>query len=230
MIKAILFDLDNTLMDFLMFKKETAMAAARAMRENGLPAEEKEIYEKIFAIYDRMGIECQKTFHEVVKPYGLDINKSELIQQAAITAYLKKKFETLRPYPEVKPVLAKLRGMGLKLGVVSDAPRNKAWQRLVITGLQDEFELVITHSDTLELKPHPSPFRLALERLGANADEVLFVGDNPARDIAGAKKIGMKTCLAKYGCQDYSEEMDVTDFRIGKFEELIEVMEKIGGD
>ncbi len=63
MFKAILFDLDNTLLDFLTFKKETAKAAAKAMIKQGLPATEIEVYGKIFSVYDEKGIEYQKTFY-----------------------------------------------------------------------------------------------------------------------------------------------------------------------
>jgi len=49
MKKAILFDMDNTLIDFLTFKKETAKAAAKAMIKQGLPDEEMKVYGKIFS-------------------------------------------------------------------------------------------------------------------------------------------------------------------------------------
>jgi FMN phosphatase YigB (HAD superfamily) len=137
MFHAVLFDLDNTLIDFLTFKKETAMAASRAMVSRGLPATEIEAYGKIFSVYDEKGIEYQKTFYDVVKQYNLEVNQAEKIQQAGILAYLQKKFDVLRPYPLVKPTLRKLRESGIKLAVVSDAPRNKAWQRLVLTGLEN---------------------------------------------------------------------------------------------
>jgi len=99
MVKAVLFDLDNTLIDFLTFKKETAKAAAKAMVAHGLKMSETEAYGKIFSVYDEKGIEYQKTFFEVLKPLNLDINEAEKIQQAAIIAYLKRKFEVLRTYP-----------------------------------------------------------------------------------------------------------------------------------
>jgi len=222
MFKAVLFDLDNTLINFLYFKKETAKAAAKAMIHHGLPADEIEVYGKIFSIYDEKGIEYQKTFYEVVKQYGLDDNLAEKIQQAGILAYLQKKSEVLRPYPMVKPTLKRLREKKLKLGIVSDAPRNKVWQRLILTGLEDEFELVVTHSDTMEMKPHPSPFLLALKQLGMMPECVLFVGDNPGRDIRGAKAVGMKTCLAKYG--QWSENDAKADYEIKTFEDLLEIL------
>ncbi|MEK6982068.1 MAG: TIGR02253 family HAD-type hydrolase [Candidatus Micrarchaeota archaeon] len=223
MFKAVLFDLDNTLIDFLTFKKETAKAAAKAMVEQGLPLSEVQAYGKIFSVYDEKGIEYQKTFYEVVKPFNLEINQAEKIQQAAIIAYLKRKFEILRPYSMVKPTLKKLREKGLKLGIVTDAPRNKAWQRLVITNLENEFDFVITHDDTMEKKPHPTPFYLALQKLNLLAPACLFVGDNPERDIKGAEEIGMKTCLAKYGLWNKQNEVRA-DYDIEKFEDLIGVV------
>ena len=62
MIKGILFDMDNTLLDFMKFKRETAKAAAKAMIRKGLPAKEKEIYEKIFQIYELKGIEIKNIY------------------------------------------------------------------------------------------------------------------------------------------------------------------------
>lgn len=223
MFKAILFDLDNTLIDFLTFKKETAKVAAKAMVKQGLPLSEVEAYGKIFSVYDDKGIEYQKTFYEVIKPLNLEVNLAEKIQQAAISAYLQKKFEVLRPYSMVKPTLRKLREKGLKSGVISDAPRNKAWQRLVITGLENEFDLVITHDDTKEFKPSPSPFYLALKKLNLLAPACLFVGDNPNRDIKGAKAVGMATCLAKYGTWSPGSTVKA-DFEIEKFEDLLRLI------
>ena len=222
-LKAVLFDLDNTLIDFLIFKRETAKAAAKAMVGNGLPATEVQAFGKIFSVYDDYGIEYQKTFYEVVKQYNLPVNEAEKIQQAAILAYLHRKFEVLKPYPLVRSTLNKLREKKFRLGVVSDAPRNKAWQRLVLAGLQNEFDIVVTHSDTQELKPHPSPFYLATQKLNLLPQACLFVGDNPERDIKGAHEVGMKTCLAKYGLWNRKDDVKA-DYEIERFEDLLKVV------
>lgn len=128
----------------------------------------------------------------------------------------------LKPYPAVKPTLKKLREKGIRLAIVSDAPRNKAWQRLILAGLENEFEIVVTHDDTKQFKPHPNPFQLALTKLELLAPACLFVGDNPKRDVKGAKQVGMNTCLAKYG--GWQAEEDEADFEISKIEELLQII------
>lgn len=223
MIKAILFDLDNTLIDFRTFKIETAKAASKEMIRLGLNATESELYSLIFSVYEQKGMEYQKTFYEVLKNFDLEINKAEKIQQAAILAYLKKKFEILRPYPKVKETLRKISSSGISLGIVTDAPRNKAWQRLVICGLENEFDFVISFEDTNEKKPNHQPFNFALKKLGLLAPSCLYVGDNIERDIVGAKNIGMLTCLAKYGTIG-KRVSESADYSISNFEELLKLV------
>jgi putative hydrolase of the HAD superfamily len=225
MLKAILFDLDNTLLDFSGFKRESAHAAAKAMKKAGIPLSEKELYDRIYKVYDEKGIEYQRTFGDVL--YGLELTQHELerARQAAVIAYTKKKYECIKPRPKVIQMLSSLKRK-YKLGIVTDAPREKAWQRLILSGLDGFFYPVVTYNDTLEHKPSLKPFELALFLLKVKPDEVLFVGDNPERDIIGAKKAGLHTCLAKYGCVGYTEEVDVADYSIGKFEELEKTIQK----
>jgi len=152
MISAIAFDVDNTLVDFLGMKEKTARASARAMVREGLPASEKEVYAQIFKVYDEYGIEHQKTFAKVLKKYKLKENEFERIQQAGIAAYLKEKFRCMKAYPQVRETLAKLKGKYI-LAVITDAPRNKAWQRLILCNLQEYFSEVVTFHDTQKHKP-----------------------------------------------------------------------------
>lgn len=226
MLKAILFDVDNTLLDFSGFKRQTALAAAQAMRKAGVSSNEESLYKKIFEVYEKNGIEYQRTFGDVL--YSLEVNPHviERAKQAAIIAYTKKKYECLKPRPKAIQLLSSLQN-NYKLGIVTDAPRDKAWQRLILAGLDGFFFPVVSFNDTLEHKPSITPFRRALALLKLNPNEALFVGDNPERDILGAKKVGMTTCLAKYGCVGYNEEMDVADYTIDKIEDLKGVIEKI---
>ncbi|MCX8175484.1 MAG: HAD-IA family hydrolase [Candidatus Micrarchaeota archaeon] len=227
MLKAILFDLDNTLIDFSGFKRESALAAAKAMRKAGVKESEKAIYSRIFEAYERFGIEYRSTFTEVLRSLGVeDRNLFEHARQAAIIAYTKKKYELIKPRQKAIRTLSALRSR-YKLGIVTDAPKDKAWQRLILAGLDHLFYPVVTFSDTEAKKPSPAPFLRALELLKVMPKEALFVGDMLERDIIGAKKAGMITCLAKYGCHDFSEEENVADYTIEKFEDIHEVINSL---
>ncbi|MBU0527086.1 HAD-IA family hydrolase [Candidatus Micrarchaeota archaeon] len=228
MIRGVLCDIDNTLVDFLTFKEKTARASVSAMVSHGLPTTEEDAYRRLFEVYAEFTMEYEKTYYQIISQFGLDVNKAEEIQQAAIIAHQRMMNEVLCPYPMVKPVLAELRRMKLKIGVVSDAPRNKAWKRLVLSGLFDQFDFVITHQDTMQHKPHPTPFQLGLEKLGLPPNEVIFVGDDPAKDILGAKQLGILSCLALYGFKDTQryrkydlDSLPKADFEIERFEDIL---------
>ena len=116
-----------------------------------------------------------------------------------VVAYRKMRTGFLEPYPHTQYTLLQLKGKGLKLGIVTDAPRLKAWLRLASMKIADFFDVVVTYEDTGRLKPHRLPFMAALKKLNVKPDECLMVGDMPQRDIIGAQELGIKTCFARYG-------------------------------
>lgn len=196
-LNAVLFDLDNTLIDFIRMKKFASRAAARAMVEAGLNADPKEISKKLFKFYLEYGIESDDVFTRFLEK---EFGKAEpRIVAAGVNAYLREKYVYLDPYPGVVETLEELKKRGLKLGVVSDGVRLKAWMRLNAAGLDKYFDTVVTFDDTGKKKPAKEPFLEACKQLKVKPEECLMVGDWVERDIEGAKAVGMKTCLAKYG-------------------------------
>ena len=197
MIKAVLFDLDNTLIDFMKMKKLSCEAAISAMIDGGLPMKKNTAYKKLFELYGVHGIEHQEIFQKFLQK---EIGKVDYrILSKGIAAYRKVQVGFLEPYPNVRKTLLKLREKGMKLGIVSDAPKLKAWLRLAEMNLTDFFDVVVALDDTGQLKPHKMPFQSAINELKVSPGEILFVGDNPGRDIKGAASLGMRTALAKYG-------------------------------
>ncbi|MCC7570842.1 HAD-IA family hydrolase [Candidatus Micrarchaeota archaeon] len=220
-IKAILFDLDNTLIDFFKIKEYCIRAAATAMVNAGLDLPEKKVVDEITDLYWKHGWEDQRVFQKYLKSKHVDSFLLYPVLSAGIVAYRKTKSSYIVPYPRVKKTLIVLKERGLKLGIVSDAPRIQAWIRLTELGLVDFFDFVVAKEDTGRLKPHASPFKKALKKLGLLAEKVMFVGDNPDRDILGAKKIGMKTCLARYGQIKQTRGKEKADFELKKFDDLL---------
>ena len=225
MLEAIVFDLDNTLVNFWEFKKASAKDAAEAMVGVGLEMNAERAEKLIFKIYEEYGIEYQMTFSQMLKPFGFEREKFERIRNAGITAYLRSKAKVLRPYEGIPHTLAEL-GKNYKLAVLTDAPREQALKRLEFTQLQAFFGEVGTFHDTNIYKPGAEPFLYICKKLGVEPSQALMVGDNPHRDIGGAKMVGMKTCLAKYG-QVYENDGSIPDYVVQKPTDLIELVGKI---
>ncbi|MBI4145186.1 HAD-IA family hydrolase [Candidatus Woesearchaeota archaeon] len=197
MIKAVLFDLDNTLVDFMRMKRASVEAAVEAMINAGLRMSKRVATLRLFKVYWRVGIEHPQIFQEFLK--NVNHHVDDRIVAAGIVAYRKAQTAFLRPYPGMTSVLHQLKTRGLKLAIVSDAPRLKAWMRLTELGLQDMFDAVVAYDDTGERKPSTLPFAKALDQLNVRPVEVIHVGDWPERDVIGAKKLGIRAAWARYG-------------------------------
>ena len=198
MIKAVLFDLDDTLIDFMRFKKACCLEAVEAMVAAGLPMGKRKALKVLFELYGEYGIEYSRIFQKFLRKAMGRIDWG--ILAAGVVAYRRVRAGFLHPYPKVVPTLIKLKEKGFKLGIVSDAPRIKAWIRLASMGISDYFDFVITKDDVKgKLKPHSLPFREAVKKLGLKPEEIMFVGDNPQRDITGANRAGMVSVWVNRG-------------------------------
>ena len=196
-IKGVVFDLDNTLLDFMQMKEFAVKAAVKGMIEAGLLVDEDQSYREIIAIYEEFGWENQHVFDVFIeKQVGYVEHK---FLAAGIVAYRRAREANLMAYPNVNKTLMALTKAGIKLGVVSDAPSREAWLRIYYLNLYHFFDVVITFDDSGERKPSAVPFKMSLEALQLEPKETIMVGDWPERDVVGAQQIGMKTAFARYG-------------------------------
>ena len=224
MIKSIIFDLDNTLLDFMKMKSVSIKAAVNAMIDVGMEINREEAINEIFNIYDSKGYEHQEVFNEFIIKKICNINYKYLA--AAILEYKKAKEISLNLYPDVIPTLNKLLSMNLNLGIVSDAPSREAWMRLYTLDLHNFFDDVVTFNDTGVYKPAKEPFIKISEKLNANLEECMMVGDWPERDIKGAGQLGMKTAFAKYGSTEDIIDSGA-DYDLDSLSEIIDIIKQI---
>ena len=101
-------------------------------------------------------------------------------------------------YPDVEELLPVLVSHNIKIGMITNA-HYPMWMRdreLQAYGLLAHFaDCRLSSADVGFLKPHPAIFKAALDCLGARPDEAIFIGDNPEADIAGAQAVGMRGVL-----------------------------------
>jgi len=224
MIKAVVFDVDNTLVDFMKMKDAAVEAAIDAMIDAGLDLTHEQAHKRIYEIYADKGIEFQQVFDEFLQNVLGYIDHRILAN--GILAYRRGREGVLVAYPHVQMALLRLVRMGLRLAVVSDAPTLQAWMRLCSLGVDGFFDVVVTFDDTGRRKPAPEPFQKALELLAVAPNEAVMVGDWAERDILGAKTIGMYTVFARYG-DSFGTKHSGADFEVNDILELVPVIEKL---
>lgn len=223
MIRAIIFDLDNTLTDFMRMKEAAIEAGIDGMLDAGLVLAKDEIRRRIWEVYRQEGIEYQQVFDRVLDVEGVIDPK---ILAAGIVAYRRARASTLVLYPHVQYTLLELVKRGLSLAVVSDAPRAQAWLRLASLQLHNLFDHVVTFEDTGKRKPSPEPFQKALDLLGVSPGEALMVGDWAERDMVGASQLGIRTVFARYG-DTFGTQESGADFELADIMDLLGIVDRL---
>ena len=226
MIRAIILDLDNTLTDFMKMKGAAIDAALDGMVDAGLPVSREVLREHIWRVYNDRGIEYQQVFDLALMEAVGEIDPRVLA--AGIVAYRRARESTLVTYPHVQYTLLGLLKRGLRLAVVSDAPRHQVWLRLASLQLHNLFDVVVTFDDTSARKPSPEPFTKALERLGLPAAETLMVGDWAERDVVGAAQVGIRTVFARYG-DTFGTRASGADYDVNDLMELLDIVDTLNG-
>ncbi|RPI67879.1 MAG: HAD family hydrolase, partial [Ignavibacteriales bacterium] len=215
--------LDNTLMDFMKMKKRAIEEAIPAMVDAGLVITPEIANKLIDEIYKEKGIEYQQVFDEFL---GKVLKKIDYkILSAGIVAYRRAREASLIPYPHVYSTLYSLLKMGIKMGILSDAPVKEAWLRLAYLNFHQIMDTVVTFNDTGVRKPAPAPFKLLLKKMNVAPAEALMVGDWVERDIIGAAKVGMKTAFARYG-DTFNTKSHSADYELNDISELIAIIKK----
>ena len=223
MIEAVIFDLDNTLLDFMNMKIKAVESAVNGMIEAGLQMEKDLAKNIIFKIYEEKGLEYQEVFDDFIQK---ELGKIDYkILASGIVAYRKAREASLILYPNVNSTLITLSKWGLKLGVVSDAPSREAWMRICSVNLHHIFDAIVTFHDTGMHKPSPEPFKKITSLLKVHPENSLMVGDWPERDVIGAKKLGMKTAFAKYG-DVFSTKYSGADYDVMDVKEILSIITK----
>ena len=224
MIKLVIFDIDNTLLDFMKMKRFAVESAVDSMIDVGLKVEKKKMIEEIYKQYWKEGIEDQQVFDKVLKNILGQIDYK--ILAAGILGYRRGKEGAMVLYPHVKHTLITLAKMGLEMAAISDAPKLPVWMRIVALELHHYFSYVVTPDDTGVKKPSQKPFLTVLEHFNIKNNEAIMIGDWVERDIEGAKQVGIKTVFARYGNESKVEDSGA-DYEIDDIIELIDIIKEL---
>jgi putative hydrolase of the HAD superfamily len=210
MLKAILFDMDDTLIDWSGRSQEWA-----DFDRYHLARVFEQVRQTTFPLHD-FELFCQTVWSLTVKEWTaaktslkaphlgqvlveacvqLGAPAAQLMADDLLEAYSWEPFPGVVPFQDSLEVLPTLARHGLKLGLVTNAyqPIRMRDRELQAFGLLDYLpDCRVSAADVGHLKPHRAIFESALAQLGVSADEALFVGDSLEADILGAQQAGMR--------------------------------------
>ncbi len=217
-IKALLFDLDGTLVDSaedLMDALNEVLVGEGLRRVSGAE------------VRSMIGDGALKLVERGLVETGGDLRRSDELLAIFLKIYEPRSSRKTRPYPGVLDTLGGLRKSGLHLAIVTNKP--EVATRLITNalGLTPFFGAVVGGDTLPERKPHRAPVEEALRRLGVGASEALMVGDS-CHDVEAAHAAGLKAAVVSYGYAHGDPRGLGADFVIDHFSDLPRAMENLG--
>jgi phosphoglycolate phosphatase len=210
-VRAVLFDLDGTLLDTVADITLALNGALADARLAGLGEEE---------VRTMIGRGVPMLIERAVTRLGAHSSDSELLLERFHSHYERihthEQIRT-RAYPGVAEGLAVLRGMGLRLAVVTNKPEAASTALLTRLSLKQWIGVVIGGNGVRHRKPHPEPLLAACSRLAVAPADALMVGDS-LTDVQAARAAGLRVVCVPYG---YNEGADPRTLPCDAFVESI---------
>lgn len=187
MIKAVLFDLDGTLLN----RNESVLHFAERQYNRIIESTSdisKQTYISRFITLDEKGyVWKDKVYQQLVEEFHLaGITWQELLQD-----YVEEFPYSCVPFSYLKEMLAQLSSAGLRLGIISNGYGRFQQSNIESLGIEHFFDAILISEWEGLRKPDPAIFLRALQRLEVNPEESLFIGDHPRNDIEAARNVGM---------------------------------------
>lgn len=218
MIKAVIFDLDNTLYQekkyFYPIYEEIAYLVDQQKPEKILKD-----------MLQYRAIDDSTVFNNIIEKYQLPImylsKFIEIYQHSNIN---------LKINTEAKKTLDKLEKY--KLGIITNGGYQTQKNKIKLLGLSDEFdEIIITgaYFEKKHWKPHANPFLMMLEKLQLRPEECIYIGDSYKNDVLGSLKVGMKSGYLNIEKEDkylkQKENMYGNYYEFGSLKSVLKVLE-----
>jgi len=245
MLKAVLFDLDNTLIDWdttgswhtelaRRMANLYAIIGERVQPWDGTPVDV--VQARFIEELDRAWAEANETLvpvdHMRVLRRALaacGMPEEHLTRELLDEAYDWQPHANLQIYPEVPEVLEALRANGVELGIVTNSSQSMALRdrELAHVRLIDYFPSCrISAVDAGYLKPDPRIFQAALDRLRLTPDQAVYVGDHLQADVVGAQSAGMRAVWRASGADAVLPDPEIVpDGIITDLRELLSLLD-----
>ncbi len=189
MVKAVIFDLDDTLISEKEYIKSGYFHISKVLSlKIGISKE------NIFAdLMELFQVSSNNVFNRLYEKYNIQYSKEMILN---LVHEYRGHFPDVQFYDDVLSCLQELKSAGIKTGIITDGYVVAQRQKLIAVEADKYFdEIIVTDELGREYwKPHPKAFKLMKEKLKVNFDEMIYIGDNPEKDFYISKIYPIKTC------------------------------------
>jgi putative hydrolase of the HAD superfamily len=227
MIKAVIFDFDGTLVDFVgtditCLKVVHQACGATCSTEAFIEIAVEEIM-KFHWLVEKGQVDPldmhQFRLEKTLARYGIPWNQRYLrLYQNKLTGHR-------ATYEGVNDLLSAIKDRGFIIGLVTNAYDGvEQRKRISSSGLESFFDAIVISGEVGYAKPSPDIFHCVLDPLGLNPDQAVFVGDSEKYDIQGANSAGMYSILLSH---DDSYKSELADYTYTSIKDLRDHLEGI---
>lgn len=200
--RAVCFDLDDTLLDHRgaaragvrQFLGDLGVEVTDSVLGAWFRAEDTQ-YERWRSGAISFPEQRRERLRIVLPPLGVTLPADDAGLDALFDDYLAGYRHAWRVFPDVVPLLRTLRERGYRIGLLTNSSEAQQLEKLARTGLDAAFDAVCISEQIGVQKPDPRAFTLLAERLGVDPQACVFVGDDPEKDVQGARRAGMRAVL-----------------------------------
>lgn len=200
MIKAVIFDLDNTVYDYdFCHNKSMSMLCSYACQSFSLTEEQ------FYKLFDNAKEDVKNQLGEVGASHnrilymqvlsefiGLPPTKYAL---AMYDVYWNTMLDNMTLFPYVKELMGYLKSKGIVIAVLTDLTAHIQHRKIQRLGLDNYIDVLVTSEEAGQEKPSKVAFERVIRKLKFEPEEILMIGDSLSKDIKGAEHMGMNAIM-----------------------------------
>lgn len=211
MIKAIVFDIDGTLLDTTEF---IFQSFEHTFKHHNLPLLTRP------EIHNHMGHALPDMYVSIAPDY---MDHAALVETHR--SFQEKNLHLSTPFLHTLETLLELKNRGIKMSAVTNRSKRTSLSTLKNAGLDHLFEMIVSAEDVTTAKPHPEGLLRVLKHMGVDPYESLMVGDTLA-DVEAGKAAGVKTVGTTQGLGKDAIIEHKPDFIIRDISEILKIIEE----
>ena len=222
MIKAVVFDLDDTLISEKEYIRSGFKVVAKKIAvEHNL--NENDVYE---LMYETFNEDSKNVFNRVLDKLGIQYEIDYI--KELINCY-REHMPDIKLYDDAKYIIETLHQKGFKLGMITDGYKVTQRNKLKVLDIDSYFEyIVVTDELGREFwKPHSKPYEIIKDKLNLDYENMVYIGDNVSKDFVTANKLGINTIHINREDNIYKNIEDLEEYRAKYTIGILNEIEKI---